>query len=106
MQDEARRVDHTTREASPEGGPVGELEAELQLVTAALPSPRERGRPGGSDALKIEASVAVGTRERVVMVRAADTYLVLGVAPGQVRTLHVLDSPPQSFRAVMQQDEA
>ncbi len=54
-----------------------------------------------SDALKVEASVAVGTRERVVMLRAGDKYLVLGVAPGQVRTLHVLDTPPQSFRDVM-----
>ena len=35
------------------------------------------------------------------MLRAADTYLVLGVAPGQVRTLHVLDAPPQNFREVL-----
>ena len=49
------------------------------------------GRPGHVE----------GTRERVVMLRAADTYLVLGVAPGQVRTLHVLDAPPQNFREVL-----
>ena len=55
MQDEARRVDHASRETSPKGEPVREPEAELQLVSGALPSPRERGRPGGTDALKIEA---------------------------------------------------
>ena len=55
MQDEARRVDHASRGTSPEGEQVSEPEAELQLVSDALPSPRERGRPGGTDALKIEA---------------------------------------------------
>lgn len=87
---------------------LGSLIAVVLLIFACawLAKRMPLGGMSRSDALKIEASVAVGTRERVVMVRAADTYLVLGVAPGQVRTLHVLDSPPPSFRAVMQQDES
>jgi len=36
---------------------------------------------------------AVGTRERVVLVEVAGQWLVLGVAPGQVRTLANLPRP-------------
>ncbi len=38
--------------------------------------------------LKVQATVAVGQRERIVLVEINDTWLVVGVAPGQVRTLH------------------
>ncbi|MDE2342851.1 MAG: flagellar biosynthetic protein FliO [Betaproteobacteria bacterium] len=40
--------------------------------------------------LKVVSSIAVGQRERVVLVEIQDTWLVLGVAAGQVRTLHTL----------------
>ena len=46
---------------------------------------------GRSHLLALKGSVAVGARERVVLVQAADKVLVLGVAPGRVNTLHVLD---------------
>lgn len=38
--------------------------------------------------LKVQATVAVGQRERIVLVEINDTWLVVGVAPGQVNTLH------------------
>ncbi|CAH1387757.1 Flagellar biosynthesis protein fliO [Candidatus Nitrotoga sp. M5] len=38
--------------------------------------------------IKVQATVAVGQRERIVLVEVNDTWLVVGVAPGQVRTLH------------------
>ena len=38
--------------------------------------------------LKVISGVAVGQRERIVLVEVNDTWLVVGVAPGQVRTLH------------------
>ena len=44
----------------------------------------------GARQLKIVSGVAVGQRERVVVVEIGDTWLVLGVAPGSVRTLHTL----------------
>lgn len=40
--------------------------------------------------LRVLGGVAVGPRERVVLVEVADTWLVLGVAPGQVEALHTL----------------
>jgi flagellar protein FliO/FliZ len=43
---------------------------------------------GSANALKIISGVAVGQRERVVLVEVNDTWLVIGVAPGQVNALH------------------
>lgn len=45
---------------------------------------------GGGRLLKVVASAAVGQRERVVVVEIGDSWLVLGVAPNQVRTLHTM----------------
>ena len=47
----------------------------------------------GHGLLRIVASQALGTRERVVVVELADTWLVLGVAPGQVSRLARLARP-------------
>ena len=38
-------------------------------------------------AIKVIGGVAVGQRERVVVVEVGGTWLVVGVAPGQVRAL-------------------
>jgi flagellar protein FliO/FliZ len=40
---------------------------------------------------RVLAALPVGTRERVVLVQVGDKQLVLGVAPGQVRSLCVLE---------------
>lgn len=45
---------------------------------------------GGSHVLKVVSSVAVGQRERVVVVEVEGTWLVLGVAGGSVQALHQL----------------
>ncbi len=48
-------------------------------------------QPAGSGRLlKVVSSVMVGQRERVVVVEIGDSWLVLGVAAGQVRPLHTL----------------
>jgi len=44
----------------------------------------------GVNALKVVSGVAVGQRERVVLVEVNDTWLVIGVAPGQVHALHAM----------------
>ncbi|MGM0592964.1 MAG: flagellar biosynthetic protein FliO [Pseudomonadota bacterium] len=43
--------------------------------------------------LRLLASVSVGQRERLVLVQAGETQLLLGVAQGSIRTLHVFDKP-------------
>ncbi|MDC8445542.1 MAG: flagellar biosynthetic protein FliO [Nitrosomonas sp.] len=44
-----------------------------------------------SSYLKIVAATGVGQRERVIIVEIGETWLVLGVAPGQVTKLHTLE---------------
>lgn len=45
---------------------------------------------GAGSLLKVISGVAVGQRERIVLVEVNDTWLVVGVAPGQVRALHTM----------------
>lgn len=52
---------------------------------------------GGATLLRVVSAAAVGTRERVVVVEIGETWLVLGVAPGQVSKLHEL--PRQALPA-------
>lgn len=57
---------------------------------------------GAANLLKVVSGVAVGQRERVVLVEINDTWLIVGVAPGQVRTLHTMPKgqiPAQSEHA-------
>ena len=46
----------------------------------------------GKGLIRILGGVSVGPRERVVILEVDNTRLVVGVAPGQIRTLHVLGS--------------
>ncbi len=46
--------------------------------------------------MRVLGSIAVGQRERVVLVQVGDTQLLLGVAPGRVQTLHILETPVAS----------
>lgn len=45
-----------------------------------------RGAAAGT--LRVIAGAAVGARERVVLIEVGETWLVVGVAPGQVSALH------------------
>jgi flagellar protein FliO/FliZ len=61
---------------------------------------------GGKGVVTVLGGASVGPRERVVVVQVEQTRLVLGVAPGQVRKLHLLDEEQQSeasFEAHLEQ---
>ncbi len=45
--------------------------------------------------MKVVGGLSMGTRERVVLVQVGEQQLLLGVAPGRIQTLHVLDKPIQ-----------
>ena len=47
-------------------------------------------RATGSGSIRVLGGAAVGQRERVVLVEVGDTWLLVGVAPGQVRALHTM----------------
>ncbi len=43
--------------------------------------------------LKVLGGISIGQRERIVLVQVGEQQLLIGVAPGQIRTLHVLSTP-------------
>jgi flagellar protein FliO/FliZ len=45
-------------------------------------------RAPGAWLIRVLAGAAVGQRERIVLVEVGETWLLVGVAPGQVTTLH------------------
>lgn len=46
---------------------------------------------GAQGRMRIVGGLSVGTRERVVLLEIGDQQLLVGVAPGRIQTLHVLD---------------
>lgn len=43
--------------------------------------------------MKVVAGLSLGAKERVVLLEVGDEQLLLGVAPGRIQTLHVLEKP-------------
>ncbi|MCU7847899.1 MAG: flagellar biosynthetic protein FliO [Candidatus Thiodiazotropha sp. (ex Lucinoma kastoroae)] len=60
---------------------------------------------GGKGLVRVVGGTSIGTREKVVVVEVENTRLLLGVAPGQIRTLHVLQQPHQSFRTQLDREQ-
>ncbi len=69
-------------------------------------------RIGQGSVLRVLGSANVGQREKIVLIEAGKEQLLLGVAQGSVRTLHVFDEPvvqmdegeasPSDFAAILQ----
>jgi flagellar protein FliO/FliZ len=60
------------------------------LGTAWLARKVSGGKVFGQGGMKVIGGVALGPRERLVLVEVGDTWLVIGLVPGQIRTLHQL----------------
>jgi flagellar protein FliO/FliZ len=45
------------------------------------------------DEFRVLSGISLGSRERMLLVQVGDRQLLVGVAPGRVQTLHVLDRP-------------
>jgi flagellar protein FliO/FliZ len=52
-----------------------------------------RLQSGVDGALRVIGGLSMGPRERVVLVQVGKQQLLLGVAPGRIQTLHVLEEP-------------
>lgn len=63
------------------------------LLTAWLARRTMQLRPGLHGQLRVLGGLSVGGRERVVLVQVGGAQIVLGVAPGRVQALHVLEQP-------------
>lgn len=69
------------------------------------------GTASSGSLIRVVTAASVGPRERVVLVEIGDAWLVLGVAPGRVSTLHQLprqelarpDAQPQGFARWLEQ---
>jgi len=46
---------------------------------------------GNKQVIKIKSSMSLGMREKILLIEVGGVNIVVGVAPGQIRTLHVLD---------------
>lgn len=64
----------------------------IGLLFAGLWAVKRLSVNRGGGTLKVLGAASIGPRERVVLVEVGDKVLVLGVAPGNVRTLHVMES--------------
>lgn len=71
----------------------------LLLVLAAVAATAwllrrfSQGRNVMGGAVRVVGGVALGPRERLVLVEVGETWLLLGVAPGQVNALHTMPRP-------------
>ena len=52
-----------------------------------------RFQTGAGGALQVIGGLSMGARERIVLLQVGETQVLVGVAPGRVQTLHVLDKP-------------
>ncbi len=81
------------------GGDVVQILFSLLLVLAAivlvawLLKRMNVAQQGSGNLLRVLGSVSVGQRERAVLVEIKNTWIVVGVASGQVCTLHALEKP-------------
>ncbi len=46
-----------------------------------------------SQSLKLIGGISLGNRERVVLMKVGDQQILLGITPGQIQKLHVLEHP-------------
>ncbi|MDX2457116.1 MAG: flagellar biosynthetic protein FliO [Gammaproteobacteria bacterium] len=66
----------------------------VSVVVLALVMRRfGRLQSSAKGALQMIDGMALSTRERIVLVQVGDTQVLLGVAPGRVEAVHVLDKP-------------
>lgn len=92
---QAARPVYTAPPAAISSGSVLQVIFSLLLVLAAVALvawilKRINLPQQGASLIKVISGVAVGQRERIVLLEINDTWLVVGVAPGQVRTLHTM----------------
>ena len=62
----------------------------LLLGTAWFARKLSGGKGFGQGGMKVVGGVTLGPRERIILVEVDESWLVIGIVPGQIRTLHTL----------------
>lgn len=62
----------------------------LLLGTAWAARKVSGGKMFGQGNMRVISGIALGPKERIVLVEVEDQWLVIGIVPGQIRTLHTL----------------
>ncbi len=65
----------------------------LIFVLAWLMRRVQRAGPAGNQVIKLVGSRALGTRDRLVLVQVGNEQVLLGVSPGSITALHVMNEP-------------
>jgi flagellar protein FliO/FliZ len=74
------------------------------LAAWVLKQTRKLQQGKGGSAIEIVAQVALGAKERAVLLKVGDAHVLVGVTPGQVNALHVL--PPGQLAVIAESDTA
>lgn len=96
---DAVRPAYTPPPPAVSSGSIVQIIISLLLVLAAIVlvafvlRRMNMGTQGHGNQLKVLSGIAIGQRERIVLVEIKDTWLVVGVGPGQIRTLHTMPKP-------------
>jgi len=74
---------------------VAGLALVVVLIFALAWAVRRFGAVGmqAGGALRVIGGLSMGARERVVLIQVGEQQILLGVAPGRVQALHVLETP-------------
>ena len=71
---------------------IGLIVVVICILVLAWIAKRVNGLQSSTDGmLKILGGISMGSRERVVLLQVGEQQLLLGVSPGRINTLHVLD---------------
>ncbi len=75
------------------GGQLLQLVLGLIFVLAWLMRRVQRAGPAGSQVIELVGSRALGPRDRLVLVQVGNEQVLLGVSPGSITALHVMNEP-------------
>jgi len=63
------------------------------VVLAWFAKKMKHFNPLADGSLRVIGGLSMGSRERVALLQVGDQQLLIGISPGRINTLHVLDTP-------------
>ena len=60
-----------------------------------------QGALGLGSVIRIVSAVSLGNRDRIALVEVGDKFILLGISPGRINSLHVFD---EEFKSMIEND--